>query len=219
MNEFWDNKFQKIGTGWSLEPADSAIQTSKFFAEQNLKKILIPGLGYGRNARPFIETGIEVTGIEISKIAIELARQNRLDFRIHHGSVLNMPFDKERYDGVFCFALLHLFNQTDRRKFLKNCFEQLQDKGWMVFVIVSDKNKLFGNGKYVSQNRYMIEKGLTVFFYSHEAIEKEFASLGMLECQEIDEPVKHMPNEEPMKFWMVVCRKNRNQPKKLSQVL
>lgn len=207
MSEFWDNKFQKIGTSWSLEPADSAILTSKLFAGNNLKTVLIPGVGFGRNAKPFIEIGLDVTGIEISKTAIDLARANGLDFPIHHGSVLKMPLDKEKYDSIFCFALLHLFNQTDRRKILQKCFEQLQDGGWMVFVVVSDKNKLFGNGKFVSHNRYMIEKGLTVFFYDREAIEKEFSPFGLVEYREIDEPVKHMENEEPMKFFQVVCRK------------
>ncbi|HCY41464.1 MAG TPA: SAM-dependent methyltransferase [Prolixibacteraceae bacterium] len=207
MSEFWDNKFQKIGTNWSFEPTDSAIQTSELFAKNNFKTVLIPGVGFGRNAKPFTESGMDVTGIEISKTAIELARENGMDFRIHHGSVLKMPLDKEKYNGIFCYALLHLFNQTDRRKIMQKCFDQLQEKGLMVFVVVSDKNKLFGNGKFVSYNRYMIEKGLTVFFYDSAAIEKEFAPFGLVEFREIDEPVKHIENEEPMKFWMVTCRK------------
>jgi len=207
MSEFWDNKFQKIGTNWSFEPTDSAIQTSELFAKNNFKTVLIPGVGFGRNAKPFTESGMDVTGIEISKTAIELARENGMDFRIHHGSVLKMPLDKEKYNGIFCYALLHLFNQTDRRKIMQKCFDQLQEKGLMVFVVVSDKNKLFGNGKFVSYNRYMIEKGLTVFFYDSAAIEKEFAPFGLVEFREIDEPVKHLENKESMKFWMIVCRK------------
>ena len=207
MSEFWDNKFQKIGTSWSLEPADSAIFARDLFAKSGLHKILILGVGYGRNAKPFLENGMDVTGIEISETAIQLAHESGLDFPILHGSVLKMPLDKEKYDGVFCYALLHLFNQTDRRKILQKCLEQLHNGGWMVFVVVSDMNKLFGKGKFVSQNRYMIEKGLTVFFYNREAIEKEFSPFGLVEYREIDEPVKHMENEEPMKFWMVICRK------------
>ena len=207
MSEFWDNKFQKIGTNWSFEPTDSAIQTGELFAKNNFKTVLIPGVGFGRNAKPFTESGMDVTGIEISKTAIELARENGMDFRIHHGSVLKMPLDKEKYNGIFCYALLHLFNQTDRRKIMQKCFDQLQEKGLIVFVVVSDKNKLFGNGKFVSYNRYMIEKGLTVFFYDSAAIEKEFAPFGLVEFREIDEPVKHLENKESMKFWMIVCRK------------
>lgn len=39
----------------------------RFFLEKNVKDILVPGIGYGRNAKVFIDNGINVTGIEISK--------------------------------------------------------------------------------------------------------------------------------------------------------
>lgn len=207
MSEFWENKFQKIGLLWSFEPADSAIFARDLFIKNEFNKILIPGVGYGRNARLFAESGFEVTGIEISDTAIRLARENGLDFRIHHGSVKQMPFDKVLYDGIYCYALLHLFNQNDRRQFLKNCYNQLRTDGLMVFTVVSKDYKLFGNGKLVSNDRFMVEKGLTVFFYDSVTIEKEFAPFGLLEFREIDEPVKHMENEDPMKFFQVVCRK------------
>lgn len=208
MSEFWENKFQKIGLLWSFEPADSAIFARDLFIKNEFNKILIPGVGYGRNARLFAESGFEVTGIEISDTAIRLARENGLDFRIHHGSVKQMPFDKVQYDGIFCYALLHLFNQNDRRQFLKNCYNQLRTDGLMVFTVVSKDYKLFGNGKLVSIDRFMIEKGLTVFFYDSITIEKEFTPFGLLDYREIDEPVKHMENEDPMKFFQVVCRKS-----------
>lgn len=207
MSEFWEDKFQKIGLLWSFEPADSAIFARDLFTKNGFHKILIPGVGYGRNAQTFIENGFEVTGIEISETAIQLARENGLDFPIHHGSVKQMPFDKVQYDGIFCYALLHLFNQNDRRQFLKNCYNQLSEGGIMVFSVVSKKSKMYGNGKLVSYDRFMVEKGLTVFFYDQATIEKEFAPFGLVEYREIDEPIKHLENEEPMKFFQVVCKK------------
>ena len=207
MSEFWEDKFQKIGSLWSFEPADSAINACALFAKNSLKSILIPGVGYGRNAKPFVDQEFDVTGIEISETAIRLARENGLDFRIHHGSVKMMPLNKEQYDGIYCYALLHLFNQNDRRLFLKNCYNQLNEGGIMVFAVVSKNYKMYGTGKLVSNDRFMVEKGLTVFFYDLTTIEKEFAPFGLVEYREIDEPVKHMENEDPMKFWMVICRK------------
>lgn len=207
MSDFWEDKFQKIGLLWSFEPADSAIFARDLFAEKGFKSVLIPGVGYGRNAKTFIDNGFEVTGIEISETAIRLARENGLDFRIYHGPVKRMPYGKSLYDGIFCYALLHLLNQNDRRQFLKKCFDQLRPGGMMVFIVVSKENKLYGNGRPVSVDRFLIDKGLTVFFYDSATIEKEFSTYGLLEYCEIVESVKHMPNEEPMKFWRVVCRK------------
>lgn len=208
MSEFWDELFQKIGSGWSFEPADSAIYARNLFVENGFRKILIPGVGYGRNAKLFAENGFDVTGIEISETAIRLARENGLDFPIHHGSVAEMPFDDLVYDGIYCYALIHLLNHSQRRKFLKNCSDQLREGGLMVFITVSKGyTKLYENGELVSKDRFRIQNGLEVFFYDPETIVKEFGRFGLVEYTEIEEPVKHMPTEEPMKFWMVVCRK------------
>lgn len=210
MSEFWDNMFQKIGMMWHFEPADSTLFARDLFAKHKLQKILIPGVGYGRNAKTFVESGFDVTGIEISGTAIQLARENGLDFPIYHGSVAQMPFDDSLYDGIYCYALIHLLNHTERRQFLKNCYKQLRTDGIMVFVAVSKGyKKLYENGKPIGKNRLRIPNGLNVFFYDSESIKREFGKFGLAEFHEIDEPVKHLPDEDPMKFWMVVCRKTK----------
>lgn len=209
MSEFWDNMFQQIGTAWSFEPANSTFFARDLFTENAFCKILIPGVGYGRNAKPFIEKGFEITGIEISKTAIGLARENGLEFPIHHGSVNQMPFENSIYDGIYCYALIHLLNQNDRRKLLRNCFNQLRSGGIMVFLAVSTGyTKLYENGNPISKNRFRTNNGLNVFFYDAESVETEFGPFGLTDYHEIEEPVKHHENEEPMKFWRVVCRKN-----------
>lgn len=72
MTEFWESSFIEKQMMWGLEPADSAILAKDFFLEKKVKDILIPGIGYGRNAKIFLDNGINVTGIEISKTAIEI---------------------------------------------------------------------------------------------------------------------------------------------------
>lgn len=208
MSEFWDNMFQKIGTLWSFEPVDSAISTSDLFAEMGSQKILIPGVGFGRNAKPFLEKGMDVTGIEISETAIQLARENGLKIPIHHGSVAEMPFDDSVYDGIYCYALIHLLNKNERQQFMKNCYNQLREGGIMVFLVVSKGySRLYENGKRISKDRFRMQNGLEVFFYDSESIKKEFGPFGLTGFREIEETVKHAPNGEPMRFWSVVCRK------------
>jgi len=208
MSKFWEEMFQKIGSAWSFEPTDSALQVSELFASENFSKVLIPGVGFGRNAKPFVEKRMDVTGIEISETAIRLARENGLEFPIHHGSVIQMPFDDSVYDGIYCYALIHLLNQNERRQFLKNCHSQLREGGIMVFVVVSKGyTKLYGKGKQIGKDRFQNPNGPEVFFYDEDSIVKEFGKYELLEYREIDEPVKHMENEEPMKFYQVVCTK------------
>lgn len=208
MNDFWDKIFEKEKTNWGFTPSDSAILTKDFFLLKKIRNILIPGIGYGRNAKIFHDNGINVDGIEISKIAIELAKsENGLDLNIYHGSVSDMPFDNKKYDGIFCYALIHLLNKQERKRFIQNCYNQLMPNGYMIFGIASKKASMFGNGRFLSKDRYEMQKGLNVFFYDSESVRQEFKEYGLVEFHEIDEPIKHLENEPPLKLLFVKCRK------------
>ncbi len=211
MKEFWEKKFTDERTLWGFEPSDSAVLTRDFFVRNKIKNILIPGFGYGRNAKIFHDCGINVTGIEISKEAITMAKtETRLEVKIYQGSVTDMPFDQVLYDGVFCYALAHLLNKFERKQFIKNCFSQLRPGGFMVFTVISRSTGMYGKGKLLSKDRFEIMKGLKVFFYDLESVRQEFGPYGMIESIELDEPIKHMGNEPPLKCIYVKCRKKAN---------
>jgi SAM-dependent methyltransferase len=209
MRDFWENKFREVRTMWGMQPSDSAIIAKDFFQQRQVHDILIPGVGYGRNAGLFISNGFSVTGIEISEYAINLARDEfELDFPIYHGSVTDMPFDKRKYGGIFCYALIHLLNKPQRKQFLRNCYNQLKPDGYMIFTIVSKKSEMFGKGRLLSDSRYEISKGIRVYFYDLESADRQFKDYGLFELNEIDEPIKHMDNELPLKCIMVKCKRS-----------
>ncbi|WML32743.1 class I SAM-dependent methyltransferase [Clostridium sp. OS1-26] len=207
MAEFWESSFIEKQMMWGLEPADSAILAKDFFLEEKVKDILIPGIGYGRNAKIFLDNGINVTGIEISKTAIDLARQNGLNIDIYHGSVTDMPFDNKLYDGIFCYALIHLLNDLEREKLIKDCYSQLKPNGYMIFTTVSKKAPMFGKGKQLSKDRFEIMEGVKLFFYDSDSVKREFGKYGLIEFSEIDEPSKNRENKPPLKFIVVKCKK------------
>lgn len=207
MRDFWENMFTTERTAWGFEPSDAAIYVKKFFQEKNIRKILIPGSGYGRNAIPFLAEDFQVSGIEISRTAIELAIENNIIFPVFNGSVLHMPFSNEIYDGIFSYALLHLFNKHERKKILHACYAQLKNKGFMIFSVISVKADMFGKGTKISGNRYKMPNGLNVFFYDAGSIEKEFNKFGLSDYWEIDEPIKHMKDLPPLKCYLIICKK------------
>jgi len=209
MTEFWESSFIENQMMWGFEPSDSAIVTKDFFLEKKVKDILIPGIGYGRNAKVFIENGINVTGIEISKTAIDLARENGLDISIHHGSITDMPFDNKLYDGIFCYALIHLLDNREREKFIKDCYEQLKPNGYMIFTTISKEAPMFGKGKQLDKDYFEIMEGVKMFFYDSDSVKQEFGKYGLIDYSEIVEPHKNMENKPPFKFLMVKCQKER----------
>ncbi|MEP2772455.1 MAG: class I SAM-dependent methyltransferase [Fulvivirga sp.] len=199
MAEFWETAFNDKQEMWGMTPAKSAVMTKNFFLEKSLKNILIPGIGYARNAQPFIENGIDVTGIEISKTAIEMAREHYgNETTIYHGSVTEMPFDDKKYDGVFCYSLVHLLNNKERGKLIQDCYNQLTENGFMIFTAITKEAPNFGKGKLIERDRYEFHEGAKIFFYDQESVKIEFNDFGLFEILEVNE-------NQPM--YLIKCKK------------
>ncbi len=197
--EFWEQAFNEKKEMWGYEPANSAILTRDFFVEKSTRNVLIPGIGYGRNARVLVEAGMTVTGIEISATAINMARKHYGNsMTIFQGSVTDMPFDTSQYDGIFCYALIHLLGEAERKKLIRDCYNQLADGGYMVFTVVSKEAPTYGQGKFISSDRYEILEGVSMYFYDRESIHAEFSEAGLFEITEV---------EENYPFFLIKCRK------------
>jgi len=202
MTEFWEESFAGKREMWGFEPARSAILAKDLFVEKSLKDILIPGIGYGRNAQVFRDNGMDVTGIEISETAIELARKHYgTGMTIYHGSVTDMPFDDKQYDGIFCYALIHLLDNDERAKLIQDCYNQLKDNGYMVFTTITKEARTYGQGTYISKDRFEMFGGVKMFFYDKETIQEEFGRAGLLEITEV---------KENYPFYLIKCKKQQN---------
>ena len=210
MTEFWETSFKEKQEMWGWEPADSVRKTLELFKNKNIKDILIPGFGYGRNAKYFIDNGLNVTGIEISETAIELAKKHfDKSVKIYRGSVTEMPFDRELYDGIFCYSLIHLLNEQDRMKLIEDCYKQLKPNGYMVFVTISKRDFRFGQGTEISKDTFEPWKGLNLFFYDLDSIKVDFENFGLIENEEINEPEIDIERKPKQKFWYIICRKQK----------
>jgi 2-polyprenyl-3-methyl-5-hydroxy-6-metoxy-1,4-benzoquinol methylase len=201
MAEFWEQAFSEKQEMWGFVPAQSAVLTRDFFVQHNVKRVLIPGIGYGRNAQVFTDSGMTVTGIEISETAIQLA-QNHFgdDLKIYHASVTEMPFDNTLYDGIFCYALIHLLDANERAKLIKDCFNQLAGDGIMVFTTITKQAKTYEQGTFVSKDRFEMFGGVKMFFYDQQSIVDEFGNAGLFDVSEVTE---NYP------FYIIKCKKQR----------
>jgi SAM-dependent methyltransferase len=185
---------------WGLAPAKSAVLTKDFFIAHNIKNVLIPGIGYGRNAPIFMDHGLTVTGIEISLTAIALAKKHfGTGLTIYHGSVTEMPFDNHLYEGIFCYGLIYLLDKDEREKLIQDCFNQLTANGCMVFTAITKDAKTYGQGTPISKDQFVMFGGVKIFFYDQETIVEEFGNAGLFEVTEV---VENYP------FYLIKCKKN-----------
>ncbi|WP_430611717.1 class I SAM-dependent methyltransferase [Flavobacterium sp. JP2137] len=199
MTEFWEEAFKGKQEMWGITPTISAIRAAETFRNKGLKEILIPGIGYGRNAKPFMDYGMDVYGVEISKTAIKLAvKHYGSSIKIHHGSVVDMPCENSRYDGIFCHALIHLLDSEQRKKLIDDCYKQLRDNGLMFFTAITKQSHTYEQGRLISEDRYEQFGGINMFFYDENSIKNEFAPYGLYQ---VDEIIENYP------FYLIQCKK------------
>jgi len=187
---------------WGPSATDSALRAAAAFREKGYKEVLIPGIGYGRNAQPFLAAGMAVTGIEISATALASLKETfGSKISTFHGSVTDMPFEQKLYDGIFSFALIHLLNEHERHKFIAACFAQLKAGGTMVIVSIADTAPMFGTGVKIAERLYETMPGVRLFFYDEASIRREFGAYGLANFQPISEPTG-------LDFLWIECRKD-----------
>lgn len=203
MTEFWEEAFKDRQEMWGFEPAKSAVLTKDYFVENKVKTVLIPGIGYGRNAKIFADNGMTVTGIEISQTAIDLAQKHfGIDLTIYHGSVTEMPFGNKLYDGIFCYALIHLLDKDERIKLIQNCYNQLTENGVMIFTTITKDAQTYEQGTLVGKDRFEMFGGVKMFFHDKETIKEEFGKAGLFEITEVTESYP---------FYLIKCRKYKTE--------
>jgi 2-polyprenyl-3-methyl-5-hydroxy-6-metoxy-1,4-benzoquinol methylase len=102
---------------------------------------------------------------------------------------------------------MHLLNNREREKFIKDCYNQLKPNGYMIFTTISKEAPMFGKGKQLGKDYFEIMEGVKMFFYDSNSVKQEFGKYGLIETSEIVEPHKNMENKPPFKFILVKCQK------------
>jgi SAM-dependent methyltransferase len=189
--EYWDKRFQDEGYVWGKSPSRSAAMALDTFRHHGVKTVLVPGSGYGRNTKPFAEAGFTVTGVEISEVACQLAKDYDPGTRLFQGSVLDMSFDRQRYDAIYCFNVLHLLPEDARRTFIRECTGKLKENGLAFFTAFSDHDPSLGRGKQLARNTFESRPGRPAHYFSDEALRAYFADYETLEAGIMEDPEDH----------------------------
>ncbi len=189
--EYWEKRFLDGGKIWGEKPSATAIYALKLFKKHELNSILVPGAGYGRNTKLFTDANLEVAGIEFSESAIDIAKSFNPKTQFFQGSVLDMPFNDEKYDGIYSFNVLHLFLKDDRISFLKKCYKQLKTKGFAFFVVFSDMERSFGKGKQIEKNTYESKPWRPVHYFTENDLKEHFKDYSVIETGIIEDAENH----------------------------
>ena len=191
MNEYWDKRFQTEGKIWGESPSRTAQYALRLFRSSNINKILVPGSGYGRNTRLFSTSGFYVTGIEISSEAHAMALEFDPLSRFFNASVLDMSFDTDEYDAIFCFNVLHLFQKNERKLFTQQCVRKLKEQGLMFFTVFSEDEPSYGKGLEIEKNTFESKSGRPAHYFTENDLKAHFKDMYIIETGIMEDPEDH----------------------------
>ena len=114
----------------------------KFFAYLNSNpKVLDLCCGAGYESMRMKKLGAEVTGLDLSKNSIYIAKEKNPNINFYVKDMLKSYADLGEFDGIACIAGLVHLEENDLDTAFKNMHEVLKVQG-MLFVVVKDGNKV-----------------------------------------------------------------------------
>ncbi|HUL62142.1 MAG TPA: class I SAM-dependent methyltransferase [Methanocella sp.] len=189
MGAYWDDRYGREGKIWGTTPSVTAGQACREFRGRGVRRVLVPGAGYGRNAALFARAGFDVTGVEVSAEAVRLAEGDGV--RYIPGSFLEVDLEADAYDAVYCHNVLHLFLAPDRRRFVARCAAALRAGGLAFFAVFSDEEPSYGKGRRVEADTYESKPGRPVHYFSERDLRDHLAGFDVLEIGTVEEPEEH----------------------------
>lgn len=118
------------------------------------------GCGNGRDSLYFAKNGLNVTGIDASKVAIdELRQKNSMEncVFICDDFVSAESIYQIQYDYCYSRFTLHAINEQQEIQILKKAYEMLKDEGYLFIEARSVNDKKYGVGQAVEKNAFICD--------------------------------------------------------------
>ena len=180
MEDYWAKRYREEGMIWGSEPSPTVYQAIEMFRSQHVRTVYVPGSGYGRNTKA-LSPHFQVEGMECSPEAIRIAAEWDPDTTFIEGSVLDIKEDDPTYDAIYCFDLLHLFLEADRRTFIQHCTQRLKPSGLVYVTCFSDEDRNNGVGRQIEEGTYAYKPDKYAHFFSEADLRQSFGELEIME--------------------------------------
>jgi ubiquinone/menaquinone biosynthesis C-methylase UbiE len=114
----WEKFFREDQTIASVGPSDCARVAAIEFKDRAASTLLDLGCGAGRDSIFLAEQGLSVIAVDAAPAGLEIARrlnsQKAARVECIEADARQLPFADFRFDGVYCFGLLHEFTGEAR---------------------------------------------------------------------------------------------------------
>lgn len=150
---YWDNFYQK------KIKISKPSSFAKFIVKKMKKNktLLDIGCGNGRDTFYFNKKGLNVVGIEKSKIAVKnnkkiLEKKKIKNISFYNVNIFSKKFENlEKFDYVYLRFVIHAISKQIENKLLKNLSKITKENSIVFFEFRTTKDKLFKRGKIISK--------------------------------------------------------------------
>ena len=139
---------------WNIETPPDILQNIVKTEKVKPCKVIELGCGTGNYVIYLSASGFIVTGVDISKTAIEMARNSAVKKKVQCNFIVadvlsEMTEVQDTFDFAYDWELLHHIFPQDREKYMKNVYRLLNPGGQYLSVCFSEESPQFGGvGKY-----------------------------------------------------------------------
>jgi SAM-dependent methyltransferase len=142
----FDDAYQARSAPWVIgEPQPAIVELERTGVIHS--KVLDVGCGAGEHTILLTRLGYDVLGVDYSPHAVEMARRNAaekgVDARFDVADAMNLP-DEPVYDTIIDSALFHIFDATDRPKYVSSLYAACRRGGLVHVLALSDAGRGFG---------------------------------------------------------------------------
>lgn len=112
------------------------------------------GCGAGNYVIYLAQNGFDVTGVDVSESAIEMAKRSALEKGVECSFVTadvrgDIPEVQDKFDFAYDWEVMHHIYPEDREAYINNVYKLLNPEGVYLSVCFSEENPQFGGeGKY-----------------------------------------------------------------------
>ncbi|MDD3648291.1 MAG: class I SAM-dependent methyltransferase [Candidatus Dojkabacteria bacterium] len=180
-------RYDSIATDYAQKvKKGTPIHRLEMFAKKLIpgSKVLDAGCAAGRDSRVLKDFGFHVTGVDLSRSLLEIAKQENPDIKFVYCDIRNMmEFDKNSFDGIWACGVFHELDRVDMRKVLLE-FNRILRKGGLLFIRTKQGKET--KTKIVSQDVYSdIQREVT--FLSKDELHKMLVDNNFLKDELLSE--------------------------------
>ncbi len=152
-------------------------------------RVLDVGCGTGSTMIQAVEMGFSVSGIDISRTAIDKARE-RLKARGHLFEVAVHDIRDglgsfEPFDCIFMHHVLDSMLERDREHAVEISMNSLVDGGVISFQDYSVKDMRMGKGREIEKNTFLKGDGLMAHFFTLDEVRGLFSGMVEISLEEV----------------------------------